>query len=433
MIGRFKTPAAEEDERPKGFDDFDLRLGDVMRGERATLGKSLLDVQRELKIRATYIAAIENADPSAFETPGFIAGYVRSYSRYLGLDAEWAWRAFCREGNFETAHGMSQAASIKQSRPEPAQSAAHSPKKRDPFLEPSISYTPPGQRMLSGIEPGAIGSVAVMIALIGLIGYGGFAVLKEVQKVQFVPVEQSPGVASDIDPLAGAAPQQPEGEETEVAGLNADADEGEMFDRLYRPQALDVPVMTPRDGPIAALDPSSVGALSDASERRRLAAASSSLAQQTGPAPDRQDIAAATPDMLTDGTLNQDGGVQVVEDTPPQVVMLAVRPSWVRVRSADGSVIYERIMEPGDRFELPRTEEPATLRTGESGAIYFAVNGQTYGPAGQSGQVTSDLSLAAASLTDTYSVADLGSDSDLQTYVAELELGTGDDADAPSE
>ena len=29
------------------FDDFEMRLGDIMRGERATMGKSLLDVQRE--------------------------------------------------------------------------------------------------------------------------------------------------------------------------------------------------------------------------------------------------------------------------------------------------------------------------------------------------------------------------------------------------
>ena len=35
-----------------GFDDFEMRLGDMMRGERATIGKSLLDVQRELRIRA---------------------------------------------------------------------------------------------------------------------------------------------------------------------------------------------------------------------------------------------------------------------------------------------------------------------------------------------------------------------------------------------
>ena len=71
-----------------GFDDFEQRLGDLMRGERATMGKSLLDVQRELRIKAAYVAAIENCDPSAFDTPGFIAGYVRSYARYLGLDPE---------------------------------------------------------------------------------------------------------------------------------------------------------------------------------------------------------------------------------------------------------------------------------------------------------------------------------------------------------
>jgi glycosyltransferase involved in cell wall biosynthesis len=87
MIGRgFWRIKATEEVEAKGFDAFELRLGDLMRGERATMGKSLLDVQRELKIKASYIAAIENCDPSAFDTPGFIAGYVRSYARYLNID-----------------------------------------------------------------------------------------------------------------------------------------------------------------------------------------------------------------------------------------------------------------------------------------------------------------------------------------------------------
>ncbi len=64
MIGRWASKNAEDEPvEPTGFDAFELRLGDLMRGERATLGKSLLDVQRELRIKAAYIAAIENADP----------------------------------------------------------------------------------------------------------------------------------------------------------------------------------------------------------------------------------------------------------------------------------------------------------------------------------------------------------------------------------
>ena len=108
MIGRRNPPKDAGADAPltRGFDDFDLRLGDIMRGERATLGKSLLDVQRELKIKATYIAAIENTDPTAFETPGFIAGYVRSYARYLELDPEWAFATFCREADFTTVSGL---------------------------------------------------------------------------------------------------------------------------------------------------------------------------------------------------------------------------------------------------------------------------------------------------------------------------------------
>ena len=82
MIGRRSSKVVEKSaEELRGFDAFELRLGDVMRGERATMGKSLLDVQRELRIKAAYIAAIENCDPQAFDTPGFIAGYVRSYAR----------------------------------------------------------------------------------------------------------------------------------------------------------------------------------------------------------------------------------------------------------------------------------------------------------------------------------------------------------------
>ncbi len=44
----------------------------------------------------------------------------------------------------------------------------------------------------------------VLVALISGLGYGGWTVLQEVQKVQFAPVEQTPVVVSDLDPLAGA-------------------------------------------------------------------------------------------------------------------------------------------------------------------------------------------------------------------------------------
>ena len=401
MIGRRFSRKVEEEEvvEPKGFDDYDLRLGDVMRGERATLGKSLLDVQRELRIRAAYIAAIENCDPSAFDTPGFIAGYVRSYARYLNMDPDKAFEAFCAESGFSTAHGMSAAASSVK-RPEPPRQAVAV---RDPFAAPTTPFAPAKDAFFSQIEPRAVGSSLVLLALIGTIGYGGWAVLNEVQRVQFAPVENTPDVLSDLDPLqARPAMGGPEGEIASSGGGTASND---ALTRMYRPQALDLPVLVARDAPISTLDPSTLGAFAD-----RVRPDSVALAGLDGDMGDQM----LGPQMP-----------QVVADPTPGVEMVAVRSAWVRVNAADGTVIFEGIMEAGDRYAVPATEEPAKLRVGESGSVYFAVNGQHYGPVGPRGTVTSNVALSVDHLTATYQIADLEQDRDLARTVAEAQALTG--------
>lgn len=383
MIGRKIRIPTPESEGPKGFDDFELRLGDVMRGERATLGKSLLDVQRELKIKASYIAAIENADVSAFETPGFVAGYVRSYARYLGMDPDKAFGRFCVEANFEVAHGMSAAASgqmIKAARNRvPVEN-------RDPFVH--ASFVPKGQSLFSRLEPGAIGSFAVLIALMGALGYGGWSVLQEVQRVQLAPVSEAPAVVAELDPLAGV--------KTDAPLVRSDAPatgSGAAADTLYRPEALAVPVLTPRDGPIAAINPNEAGG---------------SPAVVSGAAVDQ---------AVAEASNGADTPVQVVAEAAPGVEILAVRPSWVRVSAVDGTVIFEKILDAGERYTVPALAQAPVLRAGNSGSVYFAVNGKTYGPASPGSQVVKNLSLDASALTNTYQLADMSGDADLAHFV----------------
>ncbi|AKS46277.1 protein RodZ, contains Xre-like HTH and DUF4115 domains [Octadecabacter temperatus] len=376
----FRRAKEEQAVETAGFDAFELRLGDLMRGERATIGKSLLDVQRELKIKAAYIAAIENSDPTAFDTPGFIAGYVRSYARYLNMDPDWAFDTFCTESGFATAHGMSEQASGAK----PVKAA---PFEKDIFATPATPFIPAGDAMFASVEPRAIGSFAVLIALIGGLGFGGYTVLQEVQKVQLAPVENTPTVVADIDPLAGGGLPAADAGVDVVAGFEAPT--SESLDRLYRPQALDAPVLVPRDGPIATLNPGTNGALAPTSAER--------------------------PGLLDDGSTTLAGvgpNIQVTENPIPGVQLVAVRDAWVRVRSADGTVLYESVMTAGDTYNVPQNEVPATLRIGESGAVYFAVNGTHYGPVGPRGQVTSNLALSVDNLTETYAAADIEADSD---------------------
>ena len=385
MIGRrFKTPTPEVD-KPKGFDDFELRLGDLMRGERATLGKSLLDVQRELKIKATYIAAIENADVSAFETQGFVAGYVRSYARYLGMDPDASFARFCVEANFQVAHGMSAAASTATV--SAARHRAGAQEHRDPLANPNASFVPRAESAFARVEPGAVGSVLVLLALIGALGYGGWSVLQEVQRVQLAPIDAAPAVVAEIDPLGnvkGDAPLVRSAPADDTVAAN-DPVNPDAVDRLYRPQALDVPLLTSRDGPIAAINPRDSGAV----------------------AGDTLAIAPVAPDA-----------VQVVATANPGVEILAVRASWVRVSSADGTVLFEKILDAGERYAVPALEDAALLRSGNSGSIYFAVNGKTYGPAAPGAQVIKNVALTPESLTATYAEADLTGDADLAQFIS---------------
>ena len=419
MIGRgyLRNTAAEEADQ-RGFDAFELRLGDLMRGERATMGKSLLDVQRELKIKAAYIAAIENADPSAFDTPGFIAGYVRSYARYLNMDPDWAFETFCRESGFSTPSGAPVPSGGRGAREE---KVANSGLGKELFAIQGGPFLPANHGFLANVEPRAVGSVLVLVALLSGLGYGGWTVLREIQKVTFAPVQQPPSVVAEVDPLAGGA--KPEADDPQFASIVVPS--AEALDRLYRPEALDVPVLVPRDGPIAALDPASVGTVPAPAQQAAAEpeATVTVAAQVYGPPPppvattDPSGVEQALAGVL--GPMPADpNAVQVTTGPAPKVELVAARDAWVRVNAPDGSVIFEGMLAPGDTFELPATEEPAKLRVGDSGALYMAVNGVPFGPVGESGAVMSDVALSAEAITGTYAAADPAQDERLAEYVA---------------
>ena len=459
MIGRRQPPSTGDGDKPRGFDDFELRLGDVMRGERATLGKSLLDVQRELKIKATYVAAIENCDISAFETPGFVAGYVRSYARYLGMDPEWAYGRFCNEANFSVSHGLTGIAGGKPvgaNNPVPANKPAKIGGKalpgplgglgfggkggakegsksarpaaqparngfRDPLANPNATFVPRSPAVFNGIEPRVLGSFVVLIALIAGLAYGGWSVLQQVQQVQLTPVDQSPDAVADLDPLATVAAVPP----GQGKGGGVTVPSNDKMDRLYRPQALQVPVMVARDGPIAAIKPGSIGALSAAADDSAMTTADggdavNGAATVAGAGPDAAAAAAnaAVASLAGQGAAAANGQVKVVADAAPAVQVIAVRPAWIRVRAADGTVLFEKILDAGQRYTVPQNAEPATLRAGNSGSVYFMVNGKAYGPAAPGAQVVKNLDLTPGNLEQKYQVADLKQHPDLADAVA---------------
>ena len=385
----------EKKSRPKGFDDFELKLGDTLRGERATLGKSLLEVQNELKIKACYISAIENCDPLAFDTPGFVAGYVRSYARYLNLEPDEVFTKFCSESGFATVHGMSdKASSIKANSNSVLLPSENFIDGEELFRKSPTAILDSSANTFDKIEPGAIGSLAALICVVCGIGYGGLTLFNQIQTVEISPSEASPIVLSEISSVILR--------EENIASLKTNLATSEQLDRLYRPQALDVPVLTARDAPISTLDPSFSNNF-DIEEKLNISEIVTN-GSETG----------ITEKLLNKGL--EETSIQVVQELPPSIAVLVAENAWVQITAADGTVIYENIMLPGEEFVLPQLEIPPKLRAGMSGYVYFSVNGELFGPVGSGTSVRKNVELSATNIASTLQTPELSN----KKLIAEL-------------
>ena len=386
---------AENEIRPKGFDDFELKLGDTLRGERATLGKSLVEVQNELKIKASYISAIENCDPLAFDTPGFVAGYVRSYARYLNLDPDDVFTKFCLESGFATVHGMSDKASaIKASKNSVLLPSENFIDGEELFSKSPTAILDNSVKTFDKIEPGAVGSLVALICVVCGIGYGGLTLFNQIQTVEILPSDASPIVLTEIS--ANLL------KEENIDSLKTSKATNDQLDRLYRPQALEVPVLTARDAPISTLDPYFSNNF-EMEEKLNLS-----------------EIASNDPGTsMTEELLNSSFAevpIQVVQDLPPSIAVLVTENAWVKITAADGTVIYENIMLPGEEFVLPQLEVPPKLRSGMSGYVYFSVDGELFGPVGSGTSVRKNVELSAANITSTLQTPELSN----KKMIAEL-------------
>ena len=368
-----------------------------MRGERATLGKSLLDVQRELRIKASYISAIENCDAEAFDTPGFIPGYVRSYAKYLGMCPNDVYSKFCVESGYSVAHGMSSSASVRSGTVSANFEASINEKNESFFSHPNAIFVPEKESALEQIDARAVASIAVLALLISGLCYGGWSVLKEIQKVQMTPLEAAPFAMAEINPLTATFAQNP--------GLSSEKFDGnsavEKFDRPYSPKALDVPIMISREVSIAMVDPSNYG---NFKPEKTLSSTDreNTMAKSTLKANSKFEVTEIIKPVP-----------QVSEFLPAHIALFAVRDAWVSVTTSDGTRIFEKTMKAGDEFILPKTELPPELRAGMSGYVYFAIDGELYGPAGTGTNVVKNIALSKETLVKLYKKADLDRDPEL--------------------
>lgn len=350
----------------KGFDQYEVLLGDELRGERATVGKSLLDVQRDLKIKAAYIAAIENCDLEVFSNRGFIAGYVRSYARYLDLNPEIVYERFCLESGFSNNNTM---LTLEIRKPD----------------QVSKQYSSSG----SNWKPGKIGQIEdknlaffnilvrsspVLLVLFVLFGvsFGAISVLKQVQRLDIVAFEEVPEIFTESPATSSS-----------VSLLDFGTD-------IYSSEELALPVFEPRDKALSSLQPNLLTALEDIKEFPLIIYNEPIGLSNTilGNKPINKTI-----DESNYVSLGLPEPVLRTSPNVPQVKIFAVTPAWVRLKNESGDVVFEKILKQGETYLIGKELFKGELRAGNAQNVYFVIDDRVLGPLAKDKSVVKKISL----------------------------------------
>lgn len=412
-VGRSGAGMGAAEMTLRSYDDYEVTLGDEMRGERASLGVSLADVERDLRIKANTVLAIENADVSGFPNQSVVAGYVRSYARYLGLDPEQSYKRFCDESGFRSPTARI-ASPTGGSRNVAINSRVGADLTESRFAPPAA----PG-RIGGSVSLGSVASGLAMIALIGGLSFGGYYLLQDIQKVGFAPLPDTPDILVEAEPAAlppirTATVERPDAGAYDDGGLLSLASVAEP-----------PPSLPSRDGPISDLDPFSTGVFAsvgrlDANDPRSAGPRTAKMADgqidgwKGGVGRDGIVLASLSPTAMMAGvptdaerlTMSARATTDELTPKPERTFIHATGEAWVRVKDGNGTVVYEGTLAAGERFELPERMAAPEIRAGNAGAVYVVIGDQTYGPLGAPGRVVKNFSLTGDSVRSSLPAAE---------------------------
>lgn len=368
------------------------RVGDLLRQRREELRYDLSGVAASLRIRQTYLQAIEDGVYADLPAQTYIIGFLRSYADLLGLDAAEIVDRFKNE----TA-GSVVAAELYM-----------------PI--PANENRVPGGLML------------IIAGVLGVVLYGGWyfyfghgrAPVEEVSKVpdrlaapaiassQPAPAEvlTAPAVQALLQDAQPTAPE---------VGVSGDQTSPALADSVPPPPpAVPAPsTVPPATGqapvPGAAAKPGAgklpSGPASTAATPAPAQAADAGSDEQESipadmapaappPSPPGDTVAVAQPTITAAPTPQtaRSGRVFGITSGTPRVIVRATEETWIQVRDGKGTVWASRVLHPGDSFRAPDVAG-LTLETGNAGGLVVSLDGHDLPPLGAKSQVRRGVSL----------------------------------------
>lgn len=306
-------------------------IGADLRAARLARGESTKDVAHQLHLREVYIEAIESGNFAVLPGVVYAVGFLRSYARYMRLDADELIQRFKEE-------------------------VSEIPPTADlAFLEPVTE---------SRVPRGGLVALAVLLAVIAYAGWY-YLSTRDMTVADLVPPvpEQFAGLVAPTGRSDPPPPAMSESGELSPPGPGDSADstanEGGVVDGAPpAPERLDQSARDLSPPPEAPTDAVGVTA--------------------AGRAPQVPTVQPSDGLPQTDAASGGEGPGPVVYgdgNIGSRITVRATGDSWVQVRAADETLLMTRILRPGDSYLVPN-QPGLRLMTGNAGVLEIIVDGQ---------------------------------------------------------
>ncbi len=338
-------------------------VSEILRARRIECGLEVSHVAQVLRIRQPVLIAIENGQFDQLPGAAYAVGFVRSYSTYLGLDAE----ALVLRFKAETEEAS-----------------------RRPALEFPLPIRD------SRVPTGPLLIICVLLAVLV---YGGwyYFIAKPGQLSGIVP-----GVPERLHHLLEAPAPQPAAPAPVQTAAVVPAPPSRSPQPPHRPLRPTLWLSrVPRQHrrlPPARRQPRPLP------RRRhpRPAAAQQQVAVDGVPPVDRLPAATpaappASPDLTQpavsgDTAKPANDGSYGAPDGSARVVLRATSDSWIQVRDKTSNLLFTRVLKPGEHYNVPN-EQGLTMIAGNAGGLDITVDGMNVPKIGEAGRVARNVSL----------------------------------------
>lgn len=376
--GRNGQPAEPPHEGPR-------HVGELLRRQREALGYPLPALATNLRIRQSYLEAIEQGRWTDLPGAAYSTGFLRSYAQIVGLDPSDILTRYRQEA------------------------AAY---KADPelyFPEPVNESRVPG------------GAVLLIAGLLAMLVYGGWYVLSASDRSVGDTVAELPGRLSKLiygdqitepapPPIRVLDPAQVEALSTPSAPTTPTAPANDTAAPPVNNAAAIDPA--PAETPPPATDTSRASSGEEESEVPQLPDLGQGAAPVAEPAtPEAEPVVRPegappppppsgedAPPLLRSADIPPSGRVFGVAEGPVRVTLRASEDSWVEVRDGKGTLWASRVLRRGDLFRAP--DVPGlVLNTGNAGGLLVTLDGQDMAPLGAKSQVLRNIDITPNALT----------------------------------